>query len=130
MYVIIIMCKTKIFNAKVFVNHFDICFCIPVRFQNIMIATNQPEWQMQQILSPALEKIQFKIIMAMEKITYHDELRWLEMLDQLHQSLHISFQYPLWYRNTRLAEMAALAQVQIGKNQGFLFLPVQTFFGR
>jgi hypothetical protein len=84
---------------------------------------------MTQVLAPALEKIKLKVVMAMKKITHHDQLYRFKMLDQLHKPLHIGLHYALWNRDPCLAEMAAFAQVQIRKNQGFLFLPVKTFFG-
>lgn len=89
-----------------------------------MVAFNENDVDVRNILPPLQEKFQFLIGLTVKKVANDEQLNRFVKLNGGKQALQVFFKNILRNGNAGFAEMAGFAKVQVGNNQCFFFFPV------
>ena len=107
----------------------DIALLIPLVMQDIMVAADEFDVDIREVMPPFAEEVQFPVLAAVKEISHYYELFGLKILHLLDEPLEILLVNRLRYRYTMLPEMPCFPEMQICQDQRFFFFPENTPLG-
>lgn len=113
----------KIIECKNIIGDGDIALLVPLIMQDIVIAADQFNIDIREIMPPFSEQFQFLVFATVEEIAHYNELPGLKVLYLLDQSLEVLFVNSLGNRDAEFPEMSGLSEMQICQDQRFFFFP-------
>jgi hypothetical protein len=120
-----IMCQAEATDLQGLLLNADVGIAVPFGRKNVVVAAHQHNALPGNISAPASEKFQLDIGTTVKEIADHHELLRLKVLQERQQALHVFFHHCAGNRDAFLTKMPALAQVQVGKQQHALLLPIK-----
>ena len=113
----------KIVERKNIIGDGDIALQVPLIVQDIVVAADQFDLDVREILSPFPEQFQFLVFTTVKEIAYNNKLPGLKVLDLLDQPLEVLFVNSLGNRYAKFSEMACFPKMQVCQDQRFFFFP-------
>ena len=96
---------------------------VPGVLEDVVVAAHEGDAEGGKIVPPFFEPIELGVGMAVKKIAYNHQLFRVEMAQKAHEALQVFLIHRLRHGNPRLTEMAGLAEMKIGNDEGFFFFP-------
>jgi hypothetical protein len=119
----------KVVEGKDIIGDRNIALLVPLIMKDIMIAPDEFDLDIGEVVPPFAEQLQFLVLAAMEEIAYYNELPWLKVLQLLDQALQVFFVNSLWNGDAIFPEMSCFTKMQIRQDQCFFFFPENTPVG-
>ena len=113
----------KIIECKDIIGDGDIALPVPLIVQDIVIAADQFDPDIREIMPPFAEQFQFLVFATVKEIAHYDELPGLKVLYLLDQPLEVLFVNSLGNWDAEFPEMSGLSEMQVCQDQRFFFFP-------
>ncbi len=79
----------KVVEGKDIIGNRNIALLVPLIMKDIMVAADQFDIDILEIVPPFAEQLQFLVFTAVEEIAYYNELSGLKILQLLDQPLQV-----------------------------------------